>query len=63
MLLTIPLVLAFGLALAFLLRAKTLGFGSAFIAVMFGFYLASTGAAKPLNHLIASVASALLHLH
>ena len=63
MLLTIPLVLAFGVALAFLLRAKTLGLGSAFIAVMFGFYLASTGAAGPLNHLVASVASALLHLH
>ena len=62
MLLTIPLVFAFGLALALLLRTKTVGFGAAFIAVMFGFYLAATGAAKPLNHLITATASALLHI-
>ncbi|MFC1409204.1 hypothetical protein ACEZCY_11085 [Streptacidiphilus sp. N1-12] len=63
MLLTIPLVFAFGLALAFLLRAKTLGFGSAFIAAMFGFYLSATGAAKPINTLMVAAAAALLHLH
>ena len=63
MLLTIPLVAAFGLALLFLLRAKTVGFGSAFIATGFGFYLAATGAAKPINHLISATATALLHIH
>ncbi|MGR8009236.1 hypothetical protein [Streptomyces hypolithicus] len=46
---TISLVALFGLVLFFLLRGKSLGFGSAFIAVGFGFFLASTGASGPIN--------------
>ncbi|MEU2231868.1 hypothetical protein [Streptomyces vietnamensis] len=52
---TISLVVLFGLVLFFLLRSKTLGAGSAFIAVMFGFFLASTGASKPINQLTESL--------
>ncbi|MEU0232165.1 MULTISPECIES: hypothetical protein [unclassified Streptomyces] len=52
---TVSLVALFGLVLFFLLRSKTLGAGSAFIAVMFGFFLASTGASKPINTLTASL--------
>lgn len=48
---TISLVVLFGIALAVLLRFKALGVGSAFIAVMFGFFLASTGLAGPINNL------------
>lgn len=44
---TVSLVLLFGLVLFFLLRSNSLGYGSAFIAVMFGFFLASTGAPDP----------------
>ena len=62
MTISIPLALAFGLALAFLLRAKTVGFGSAFIAVMFGFYLASTGASQPMNDLTTAVVNAIGNL-
>ncbi|TJZ55871.1 hypothetical protein FCH28_11325 [Streptomyces piniterrae] len=48
---TISLVGTFGLVLFFLLRSKTLGYGSAFVAIMFGFFLASTGASGPINQL------------
>lgn len=56
---TVSLVLLFGLVLFFLLRSNTLGWGSAFIAVMFGFFLATTGAADPINQLTRAVVDAL----
>ncbi|MFD5104607.1 hypothetical protein [Streptomyces cinereoruber] len=62
MAITVSLVALFGLVLFFLLRSKTLGAGSAFIAVMFGFFLASTGAATPINQLTDSVIDALSNL-
>ncbi|MGW1930833.1 hypothetical protein [Streptomyces sp. NPDC001919] len=55
MAITVSLVALFGLVLFFLLRSKTLGAGAAFIAAGFGFFLASTGAAKPINTLAASL--------
>ncbi|MFF4736334.1 hypothetical protein ACFY2W_10635 [Streptomyces sp. NPDC001262] len=54
----VSLVALFGLVLFFLLRSKSLGYGSAFIAIMFGFYLASTGASKPVNDLTTAVVDA-----
>ncbi|MFF5788214.1 hypothetical protein ACFY8P_25035 [Streptomyces sp. NPDC012693] len=62
MVVTVSLILLFGIALFFLLRSKELGPGSAFTAAMFGFLLASTGAAEPINHLTASLADALSNL-
>ncbi|MFF3454286.1 hypothetical protein ACFYXH_08125 [Streptomyces sp. NPDC002730] len=59
MAITVSLVALFGLVLFFLLRSKTLGFGSAFIAMMFGFYLASTGASEPMNELTTAVVNAI----
>ncbi|MET8097353.1 hypothetical protein ABZV29_12865 [Streptomyces sp. NPDC005236] len=59
---TVSLVALFGLVLFFLLRSKTLGYGSAFIAIMFGFYLASTGASEPINDLSTAVVSAIGNL-
>ncbi|WP_327691506.1 hypothetical protein OG870_25590 [Streptomyces sp. NBC_00461] len=56
---TVSLVALFGLVLFFLLRSHSLGYGSAFVAVMFGFYLASTGASGPVNELTAAVVDAL----
>lgn len=55
---TISLALPFGFVL-FMLRSKTLGPGSAFVAVMFGFYLASTGAADTVNQLMSAIVNAL----
>ncbi|MEU9415352.1 hypothetical protein [Streptomyces sp. NPDC048272] len=62
MAITVSLVALFGLVLFFLLRSKTLGFGSAFIAIMFGFFLASTGASGPINELATAVISAVSDL-
>ncbi|MBA2945105.1 MULTISPECIES: hypothetical protein [Streptomyces] len=59
MAITVSLVALFGLVLFFLLRSNTLGYGSAFVAVMFGFYLASTGASEPVTELTAAVVNAL----
>ncbi|MGW2367133.1 hypothetical protein ACWCZ5_16315 [Streptomyces sp. NPDC001667] len=62
MAITISAALLFGVLLAFLLKSRNLGAGSCFIAVMFGFFLASTGAAAPINHLTQSVIAAIPHL-
>ncbi|MFJ8201056.1 hypothetical protein [Streptomyces sp. NPDC096152] len=59
---TVPMVFLSGLVLLFLLRTKTLGYGSAFVAVMFGFYLASTGAGDTVNILMSAVVNALPNL-
>ncbi|MEV6331462.1 hypothetical protein [Streptomyces sp. NPDC051909] len=59
---TISLVFLFGLVLFFLLRSNSLSYGSAFIAVMFGFFLASTGAAEPINQLANAVLDAVRNL-
>ncbi|MFF8834327.1 hypothetical protein [Streptomyces sp. NPDC015130] len=62
MVITVSLVMLFGLALFFLLRSKELGPGSAFTAVMFGFFLASTGAAGPINRVAESLIDAASNL-
>ncbi|MEV3989051.1 hypothetical protein AB0J57_09080 [Streptomyces sp. NPDC049837] len=56
---TVSLVLVFGFVLFMLLRSKSLGYGSAFIAAMFGFFLASTGASGPITELTAAVINAI----
>ncbi|MFF9339740.1 hypothetical protein ACF1CG_08275 [Streptomyces sp. NPDC014773] len=62
MAITVSLVALFGLVLFFLLRAGNLGYGSAFTATGFGFFLASTGAATPINQLTASLIQAVQNL-
>ncbi|MFG2984766.1 hypothetical protein ACGFYQ_26520 [Streptomyces sp. NPDC048258] len=62
MAITLSLVALFGLVLFFLLRSKTLGYGSAFVAMMFGFFLASTGASGPINELTTAVINAISDL-
>ncbi|MEV7566353.1 hypothetical protein [Streptomyces tanashiensis] len=59
---TVSLVALFGLVLFFLLRSRTLGPGAAFIAAGFGFFLASTGAARPINQLAESLIQAASNL-
>ncbi|MFJ9346224.1 hypothetical protein [Streptomyces sp. NPDC101237] len=56
---TVSLVLLFGLVLFFLLRSNSLSAGAAFIAVMFGFFLASTGAAQPITNMTTAVVQAI----
>ncbi|MFE5810675.1 hypothetical protein [Streptomyces sp. NPDC056491] len=62
MAITVSLVALFGLVLFFLLRSKTVGYGSAFIAMMFGFFLASTGASGPMNELTTAIIKAVSDL-
>ncbi|MER6216425.1 hypothetical protein ABT213_20520 [Streptomyces sp. NPDC001674] len=62
MAITVSLVALFGLILFFLLRSKTLGYGSAFVAMMFGFFLASTGASGPINELTTAIIKAVSDL-
>lgn len=57
--LTISLVVLFGIALAVMLRFKVVGYGGAFVAMMFGFYLASTGAADTVNSLMRALINVL----
>ncbi|MGP4004011.1 hypothetical protein [Streptomyces sp. 8N706] len=59
---TISLVFLFGVLLACLLRFKSLGYGSAFIAAGFGFFLATAGAAGPINELTTAVIQAVQDL-
>ncbi|WP_405389685.1 hypothetical protein OG596_18405 [Streptomyces sp. NBC_01102] len=56
---TLSLVALFGLVLFFLLRSRSLTPGSAFTATGFGFFLASTGAAGPINELAAALIAAI----
>ncbi|MFF4230077.1 hypothetical protein [Streptomyces sp. NPDC001820] len=59
---TVSLVFLFGVVLAFLLKFKSVGYGAAFIAAGFGFFLASTGAAGPINELATAVLKAVQDL-
>lgn len=59
---TVSLVALFGLILFFLLRSHSLSAGAAFTAAGFGFFLASTGAATPINNLAQAVVDAIPHL-
>ncbi|QGV79346.1 hypothetical protein [Streptomyces ficellus] len=56
---TVSLVALFGLVLFFLLRSHSLTAGSAFTAAGFGFFLASTGAAEPINRLVTALVDAI----
>ncbi|MFF0429646.1 hypothetical protein ACFYUJ_35380 [Streptomyces sp. NPDC004520] len=62
MAITISLVALFGAVLVILLRTRHLGYGSAFVATMFGFTLASTGAAALVDQLITTTLQAIENL-
>ncbi|MFF5666577.1 hypothetical protein ACFY7F_27620 [Streptomyces griseofuscus] len=59
---TVSLVALFGLVLFFLLRNNSTTAGAAFTAVMFGFFLASTGAAEPINNLTTAIVHSIPNL-
>ncbi|WP_406324843.1 hypothetical protein [Streptomyces niveus] len=48
-----------GLFLVLLLRFKSLGIGAAVVAVLFGFYLARTGAADSVDQIMTALSDAL----
>ncbi|WFB08269.1 hypothetical protein LRS74_15310 [Streptomyces sp. LX-29] len=56
---TVSLVLVLGVALLVALKMRTLAAGGALLAVLFGFYLADTGASDNVNQLVTAVTDAL----
>lgn len=59
MIVSLSAVLLLGAVLAVMLRNRTLGTGGAMVAALFGFCLASTGAAPAINDALQSLADSL----
>ncbi|MHC0431488.1 hypothetical protein ACX6XY_15020 [Streptomyces sp. O3] len=59
---TVSLALLFGLILFGLIRNRDVGPIAASVAVLFGFFLASTGAADPINNFARAVVGAVQQL-
>ncbi|MEV8419953.1 hypothetical protein ACIBLA_30015 [Streptomyces sp. NPDC050433] len=59
MVLTISALALLGLFLVLLLRFKSLGIGAALVAVLFGFYLARTGAADSVDQIMTALSDAI----
>jgi hypothetical protein len=57
--LSVSAVLLFGVASYFAIRAKATSVGAALVVFLFGFYAAATGAAHPVNQVMASIAQAI----
>ncbi|MEV6671083.1 hypothetical protein [Streptomyces sp. NPDC051162] len=55
---SISALLLFGLLLAMLVRSKSVGIGSAAVAVLFGYYLSRTGASAPIDQVMSAVGNA-----
>jgi hypothetical protein len=60
--LTVSAVLLFGVASFLAVRSRAASFGAAVVVFLFGFYAATTGAAGPINHLMASAAQTLANI-
>ncbi|WP_052851959.1 hypothetical protein [Streptomyces avicenniae] len=56
---TLSLIVIFGVLVGFLLKFRALGFGAFLAAALFGFYLAQTGAADAINNVTASLIDAI----
>ncbi|MFE5840410.1 hypothetical protein ACFQ7N_02045 [Streptomyces niveus] len=59
MVLTVSALALLGLFLVLLLRFKSLGVGAALVAVLFGFYLARTGAADSVDQIMTALSDAI----
>ncbi|CAM5652237.1 MULTISPECIES: hypothetical protein [Streptomyces] len=56
MALSLSVVLLLGIIMVVLIRGKSLKAGPALVAILFGFFLASTGIAPSINRFLNSVA-------
>ncbi|MFI1968164.1 hypothetical protein BLA24_20780 [Streptomyces cinnamoneus] len=56
MVISLSVVLLFGIILVVMVRSNKLKMGPALVAILFGFFLASTGMAPSINRLVSSVA-------
>ncbi|WP_062204595.1 hypothetical protein [Streptomyces sp. NBRC 109706] len=55
MVISFSLALLFGVIMFFMIRSGAVKWGPAIVAILFGFSLASTGAADPINDFLRSV--------
>ncbi|WP_052851014.1 hypothetical protein [Streptomyces avicenniae] len=55
MVISFSLALLFGVILFFMIRSGSMKWGPAIVAILFGFSLASTGAADPINNFLESI--------
>ncbi|MGK5530758.1 hypothetical protein [Streptomyces sp. URMC 129] len=55
MVISFSLALLFGVIMFFLIRGGAIKWGPAIVAILFGFSLASTGAAEPIQDFLQSV--------
>jgi hypothetical protein len=60
--LTVSAVAVFGVGTFLAVRTKSASFPAAAVVFLFGFYAAATGAAKPINQLMASVAQTIAQM-
>ena len=56
---SVSALLLFGLFVALLVRFRAVGVGTAIITLLFGFYLASSGAAAPIDQVMTAIADAI----
>ncbi|OEV02758.1 hypothetical protein [Streptomyces oceani] len=59
MAISLSLVLLLGIILVMIIRNGSMKTGPAIVAVLFGFFLASTGAAPTINDTMSSIANAI----
>ncbi|MEU5545024.1 hypothetical protein AB0G85_21910 [Streptomyces sioyaensis] len=62
MALTLSAVVLFGIVAVVLLRGRHVSLGTALVLFLFGFFVAQTGAYKPIYNLCQAIAEALTHL-
>ncbi|MFG2861286.1 hypothetical protein [Streptomyces auratus] len=62
MALSLSVVLLLGIILIVLIRGKSIKAGPALVAILFGFFLASTGMAPSINRFLNSLAETINHI-
>ncbi|MEV7378413.1 hypothetical protein [Streptomyces lydicus] len=62
MALSLSVVLLLGIILIVLIRGKSIKAGPAMVAILFGFFLASTGMAPSINRFLNSLAETINHI-
>lgn len=55
-------VLLFGIASFFAIKSRSTSFGAALVVFLFGFYVAATGAAQPIDNVMANLAHTLAQM-
>jgi hypothetical protein len=60
--LSLSVVLLLGIILIVLIRGKSIKGGPALVAILFGFFLASTGVAPSINKFLNSLADTINHI-